>query len=176
MQPLQVWNEQVAIRVGRDGRLFCRLTDEEAFAPEAELQEGTLELAELAAASGLLHYAVPCLYESVVVNVEGVAAPAFHRALGQWPEDVDEDQLETYPHLHFLEERKTGTPWRYERWYTLAGPHLVFDSQQYFERPRPRQHGRDWERLIVQLRQVVDLVQWAENPQRPAVNLIVSTL
>ena len=108
--------------------------------------------------------------------MEGRAAPALERAAGQWPADVDDDQLEAYPHLHFLEERKTGIPWRLERWYTLAGPYLVFDSQQYFERSRPRQQGKDWERLIVQLRQVVDVAVWMANPSVVVVNLISSAV
>jgi hypothetical protein len=186
MQGLQVWNEQVAIRVSREGRLSLRLAARTAsadrgsrpergrdeFSAEVELLEGTLKLGDLAPASGLLYYALPCVYESVAVHVEGMAAPVLERAVGQWPADVDDDHLEAYPHLHFLEERKTGIPWRLERWYTLAGPYLIFDSQQYFERSRPRQRGKDWERLIVQLRQVVDAAAWAQNRQMLAVNLI----
>jgi hypothetical protein len=174
MQGLQVWNEQVAIHVSREGRLALRLAARDEFSAKVELLEGNLKLGELVPASGLLYYALPCVHESVSVHVEGMAAPVLERAVGQWPADVDDDQLEVYPHLHFLEERKTGIPWRLERWYTLAGPYLVFDSQQYFERSRPRQRGKDWERLIVHLRQVVDAAAWAQNPLVAAVNLISS--
>ena len=172
MQGLQVWNEQVAVGVSREGRLAARPVGQEEFQAQVELLEGTLSLGELVPASGLLYYALPCVHESVTVHMEGRVAPALERAVGQWPADVDDDQLEVYPHLHFLEERKTGIPWRLERWYTLAGPYLVFDSQQYFERSRPRQQGKDWERLIVQLRQVVDVAVWMANPSVVAVNLI----
>jgi len=172
MQGLQVQNEQVAIHVSREGQLALRLAVGGEFSAPIELLEGTLKLGELAPASGLLYYALPCVYESVTVQLEGVTAPVLERAVGQWPAEVDDDQPEVYPHLHFLEERKTGIPWRLERWYTLAGPYLVFDSQQYFERPRPRQRGKDWERLIVHLRQVVDVVAWAQTPQEDTVNLI----
>ena len=174
MQSLQVWNEQVAIRVSREGRLAVRPVAHDEFPAEVEPLEGSLKLGELAPASGLLYYALPCVYETVTVHVEGMVAPVLDRAVGQWPADVDDDHLETYPHLHFLEERKTGIPWRLERWYTLAGPYLVFDSQQYFERSRPRQRGRDWERLIVHLRQVVDVAAWTQNPLAATVNLISS--
>jgi hypothetical protein len=172
MQGLQVWNEQVAIHVSREGRLAVRPVERDEFSAQAELLEGTLKLGELVPASGLLYYALPCVHESVTVHLEGMAAPVLERAVGQWPEGVDDDQLEVYPHLHFLEERKTGIPWRLERWYTLAGPYLVFDSQQYFERSRRRQHGKDWERLIVQLRQVVDVAAWISNPVVATANLI----
>jgi len=175
MQGLQVRNEQLAIQVSREGRLGLRLAGDE-FSGQVELMEGTLKLGDLAPASGLLYYVLPCAHESVSVQVEGMAAPVLERAVGQLPEDIDDDRLEAYPHLHFLEERKTGIPWRLERWYTLAGPYLVFDSQQYFERPRPRQRGRDWERLIVHLRQVVDAAAWAQNPSGATGNLISSVL
>jgi len=174
MQGLQVWNEHVAISISREGRLAVRLATRDEFSAEIELLEGVLKLGELAPASGLLYYALPCVQESVTVQVEGMAAPVLERAMGQLPEDVDVDHLEAYPHLHFLEERKTGIPWRLERWYTLAGPYLVFDSQQYFERSRQRQRGKDWERLIVQLRQVVDGAAWALNPQLATVNLMTA--
>ena len=176
MQGLQVWNEQVAIRVTREGRLAVRLAARDEFSAEVDLSEGVLELGDLAPASGLLYYALPCVYESVTVLVEGMPTPVLERAAGQWPADVDDDHLEAYPHLHFLEERKTGIPWRLERWYTLAGPYLVFDSQQYFERSRPRQRGKDWERLIVQLRQVVDVAAWSLSPPVATVNLMTSGL
>jgi hypothetical protein len=71
-----------------------------------------------------------------------------------------------------LEERKTGMPWRCERWYTLIGPYLVFENEQYFELSRPLQHGKNWVRWIVQLQQVADLINWGENPLSPAVNLV----
>lgn len=172
MQGLQVWNEQVAIGVSCEGRLGVRLMAQDESATQVELLEGTLRLGDLPPASGLLYYALPCVHESVSVQVEGSVAPVLERAVGRWPADVDDDQLECYPHLHFLEERKTAIPWRLERWYTLAGPYLIFDSQQYFERSRPRQRGKDWERLIVHLRQVVDAAAWVENPTAAAVNLI----
>lgn len=174
MQGLHVWNEQVAIRVSRDGRLALRPAGRDEFSGQVELLEGVIKLGDLAPASGLLYYALPCVYETATVHVEGTAAPVLERALRQLPEDIDDDHLEAYPHLHFLEERKTGIPWRLERWYTLAGPYLIFDSQQYFERSRPRQRGRDWERLIVQLRQVVDVTAWTQNPLAATVNLISS--
>jgi len=174
MQGLQIWNEQIAIQVSREGRLAVRLVEHDRFSAQFELLEGTHGLEELAAASGLLYYALPCVHESITVHLEGRALPVLERALGRWPETVDDDQLEVYPHLHFLEERKTGIPWRLERWYTLAGPYLIFDSQQYFERSRPRQHGKDWERLIVQLRQVADLAARIANPGEAPVNLISS--
>ena len=174
MQGLEIWNDQGMIRVSRDARLAFRLMPDGEFHQHVELQEGSAKVAGIAAVNGLLHYAMPCLFESLVVRVEGIAAPVLDRAIGQWPMAVDDDELETYPHLHFLEERKTGMPWRFERWYTLAGPYLIFDSEQYFERPRPVARGKRWERLIVQWRQVVDLVGWDSDGSATAVHLLSS--
>lgn len=172
MQGLQVWNDQVLLRVSRDARLAFRLVPDDKWYGDLELKEGVIEVVGAAPASGLLYYAIPCVFESLVVRMEGRAVPLLNRVAGTWPTAVNEDELETYPYLHFLEERRTGMPWRLERWYTLAGPYLIFDSQQYFERACPRQGGKDWERLIVQLRQMVDLPAWVQNTAVVAVNLV----
>lgn len=172
MEELQIWNDQVLLRVARDARLAFRLVEEEEFHGDFQFQAGTIEAEGTAPVEGLFYYAMPCVFESVVVQLEGIATPSVYQVAGEWPTEIDDDQLETYPHLHFLEERKTGMPWRLERWYTLAGPYLVFDSQQYFERPRPAQRGKNWERLLVQIRQVADLPAWASHMDKPFVNLI----
>lgn len=172
MQGLQIWNDQVCVRVARDARLAFRLIQEEEFHGDFGFQEGVLETEGMAPVAGLLYYPMPCVFESIVVQLEGITTPSVYQVVGDWPAEIDDDQLETYPHLHFLEERKTGMPWRLERWYTLAGPYLIFDSQQYFERPRPVQRGKNWERLMVQLRQVADLPAWVSHIDRPVVNLI----
>jgi hypothetical protein len=157
MQGLEIWNREFSIRVGHDGRLSFRPMPDGSFERQFALSEGQVEVADVAPVAGLFRYDLPCVFESLVVRLEGNTAPILEKTKGHWPEAVDDDQLETYPHLHVLEERKTGIPWRFERWYTLAGPYLVFESEQYFERPRPVEHGKNWERLIVQLRQVADL-------------------
>jgi hypothetical protein len=172
MQGLRVWNHQVMIQVARDGRLAFRLMPNGNFQRDLELKDGSVKVPEMPLVEGLLYYPMSCAFESLVVRVEGMTSPALDREVGQWPEAVDDDELEAYPHLHFMEERKTGTPWRLERWYTLAGPYLVFDSQQYFERRRPVQRGKNWERLIVELRQVVDLSAWGQATATATVNLI----
>ncbi len=175
MQGLQVQNDQVVLRVFRDARFDFRLTAGGKSYGDFGLEEGSVEMVEAGPVSGLLYHAMPCVLESLVVRVEGMAALLINSAVGEWPVTVDDDELETYPYLHFMEERKTGMPWRFERWYTLAGPYLIFDSEQYFERSRPRQRGKDWERLIVQLRQVVHLPAWGQNIGATATNLISST-
>jgi len=157
MQALEVWGESVLLRVSQDGHLALVLKAEGTSQRVFCLQPGWLELVENPPLSGLWFYAIPCVHEGLTVQREGNAAPLYSRATGEWPASIDDDELQTYPHLHFLEERKTNMPWRYERWYTLADPYLVFDSEQYFERSCQRQRGKDWERFIVRLRQVVDL-------------------
>jgi hypothetical protein len=172
MQGLEVWGERAVLRVLPDGHL--------AVAPKADgasqrgfcLQSGRLELGENPPLSGLWFYAMPCVHEGLSVQREGNAAALCSRAIGEWPASIDDDELQTYPHLHFLEERKTGMPWRYERWYTLADPYLVFDSEQYFERPCRRERGKDWERFVVQLRQVLDLRATPEGPTSGATHLV----
>jgi hypothetical protein len=174
MQGLEVWNDRVSLCVSRDAGLAFRLMPDGQCHDALHLEEGSVEVAEITPVDGILYYAMPCVFERLVVRVEGVPAPLLHRAAGDWPTAVDEDELETYPYLHFLEERKTGTPWRLERWYTLAGSYLIFDSEQYFERSRPQQSGKYWDRLIVQMRQVVDLPAWAQNTGLVARNLASS--
>ena len=164
MHGLQVWNDQAMIRVSRAGRLaFGRMPDGKLH-EGVELQEGSVEVDGSEPLRGLLFYAIPCISERLVVRLEGVAAPVLNRVAGEWPAAVDDDQLETYPNLHFLEERKTGMPWRFERWYTVAGKYVIYDSEQYFERTSPVDRGKNWERLIVQLRQVIDVPARVERP------------
>jgi hypothetical protein len=171
MQGLEVWNHEVMIRVACNGQLAFRLMPEGEWQSELELQRGRAQVSGAAPVDGLLHYAMSCVFESLVVRVEGTPTPVLDRAVGQWPEAIDDDELDTYPYLHFLEERKTGTPWRLERWYTVAGPCLVFDSEQYFERPRPVDRGKSWERLIIRLRQVVNLAAWVPGGSTDLSNL-----
>lgn len=173
MNGLQVRNDQVLVEVGRDARLTFRLMPEGAPSEALELQAGHVAVAGMEPVDGVLHYAMPNALESLIVRIEGVAVPVLHRILGKLPPGIDEDELETYPFLHYLEERKTGMPWRLERWYTLAGAYLVFDSVQYFERPRAPERGTNWERLIVHLRQVVDLLAWGANRELTAEGLLL---
>lgn len=172
VQALELLGESVVLRVSLDGHLALVPRAEGNPQPHFDLQPGRLELDETSSLSGLWFYAMLCVHEGVTVQREGNAAPLYSRATGKWPASIDDDELQTYPHLHFLEERKTGMPWRYERWYTLADRYLVFDSEQYFERPCQRQRGKDWERFIVHLRQVVDLGAIAEGPLPEAKNLM----
>lgn len=154
MQPLKLWNDQVEVFVSRDALLSFRLTQGEG---RFALREGTAQVRGGELIEGLFYHQMPCWFESLVVREEGVPEPLLQRVAGSWPADVDDDQLEMYPQLHFLEQRKTGLPWRYERWYSLIGTYLVFESDQYFERSRSHERGKNWARFIVQLRQVVNL-------------------
>ncbi|KPL21449.1 MAG: hypothetical protein AMJ93_09580 [Anaerolineae bacterium SM23_84] len=172
MPGLEIGNDRILMRVERDARFsFCTMPYG-AFEDGLDLQEGTVAVNGLGRISGLVYYAMPCRFESLEVRLEGVSTPIVSRAVGNWPVDVEDDELETYPYLHFLEERGTGMPWRWERWYTLAGRHLVFDSEQYFERARPELRGKNWERFMVRLRQAVDLAEWAQNQEVAFTNLI----
>jgi hypothetical protein len=121
------------------------------------LCEGRVQLQGDGLIEGLYYHDMPCCFESVVIRKEGVPEPLLQQAVGTWPASVDDDQLDLYPQLHCLEERRTGLPWRYERWYSLAGIFLVFESEQYFERSHPQTRGKNWARFIVQVRQVCDL-------------------
>ena len=172
MQGLQLQNDQIALRVSRDGRLDVRSMKNGQSCVALDLQEGSIQATGTAPIEGLLYYAMPSVFESMAVRVEGAPSPLIQRTSGRWPAAIDGDELEFYSLLHLLEERKTGIPWRSERWYTLAGSHLVFESEQYFERACPRQHGKNWERLIVHLQQVVHLLEWCEESDGAAVNLI----
>ncbi len=164
MVGLAIRNDRAEVQVSHECRLTIRMTAGDEFCGVYRPQEGYAVLEAWAPVRGLLYYNLPSSFESLFVRKEGVANRTVHRTLGQWPISLDEDELETYPYLHLLEERKTGSPWRLERWYTLAGPVLVYDSEYYFERSCPATRGRDWERLIVQLRQVIDLSALVSSP------------
>jgi hypothetical protein len=155
MDPLEVWNEDAAIRVSRDAHLSIRMLAGADWT--LSLQEGRVDAPDTPPVEGLQYYALPCVFECLDVRLEGAPSPIVSRAVGGWPRAINDDELEIYPHLHFLEERKTGKPWRFERWYTLAGAFLVYDSEQYFERSEVGQESKSWQRLIVHMRQVVDL-------------------
>jgi len=172
MQGLQVWNERIRLSVSPTGHMEIEARGRGRPVAGLDLQEGGIELSSSSPVTGLLFYALPCAFESLAVHREGSSAALINRAVGEWPAGVDDDELQTYPHLHFLEERKTGMPWRFERWYTLADSYLIFDSEQYFERECARQGGKDWERFIVQLRQVCDPLAWVAHPLPEAANLL----
>jgi hypothetical protein len=176
MQGLEIGNDQATVRVSRDGHLSLRLASDQDFGAGWPLQEGSAAIAGAEPVEPILHYCLFYEYEQLVVRLEGQAAPMLERARGQWPASVVDDELETYPHLHFLDERRTGTPWRLERWYTLAGPYLILESEQYFERPRAVQRGKNWERLIVHLRQVVDVTAWASQHGANGIGFVSSSV
>ena len=172
MHGLNIRNDKAALFVSPGGRLELQWLADAATRRAIELGEGAVPLTGSPSITGLSYYALPCQFESLIIRAEHAMAPLLQQTVGVWPADIDDDLLETYPHLHFLEERKTATPWRYERWYTLAGAYLAFDSEQYFERYLSQQRGKDWERWIVQLRQVIDLSLWQQGVARPAVDLV----
>lgn len=157
MQPLRLWNDRVEVLISAEGLLSFRMTQGGQSKGCFALRQGKVRVRGPAVIEGLFYHDMPCCYESVVAREEGVAEPVLQHSAGTWPADVDDDQLEMYPQLHYLEQRKTGLPWRYERWYSLADTFLIFESEQYVERSRPQRRGRDWVRYIVQLRQVANL-------------------
>ena len=161
MQPLKLWNNQIEVLVSQEAELAFRFTHGEHGEGRFELREGQVRVRGGELIEGLLYYDEPCSFEGLVVREEGLPEPLLQSVAGTWPTDINDDQLEMYPQLHYLEQRKTGLPWRYERWYSLVGAFLVFESEQYFEQPRPKERGKNWVRYIVQLRQVVNLAQAA---------------
>lgn len=172
MRELQVWNDRLLLSVSPTGHMSIDAKGKGLPVSELSLQEGSVELSGSSPVTGLLFYGLPCAFESLTLYREGSNAALINQTLGEWPASVDDDELRTYPHLHFLEERRTGLPWRFERWYTLAESYLVFDSEQYFERQCPKLAGKDWERFIVQLRQVFDPLTWLAQPLPAAANLL----
>jgi hypothetical protein len=155
MSELELRNDLCRVSVSREGLVEATRPPQQS--RSFSLQPGQITPANVATIGGLQYYSVPCPFQFIQVRLEGSPKPLAEHSAGSWPMEVDDDMLETYPALHFLEERKTAAPWRLERWYTLAGSHIVFESEQYFERSRPRQVGRDWERFIINWRQVINL-------------------
>ena len=157
MSDMEIVNSEARIRVTPDSELSIHLRPEGQFSAQYPMCSGTVSLTGRSPLMGLCYYDLPCAYESTVIRVEGVALPVLQRSVGIWPDVVSEDDLDAYPHLHMVAERKTASPWRFERWYTLVGSHLLFEGEQYFERARPPERGKSWERFIVQLRQLINL-------------------
>jgi len=157
MKALIVRNDRVVVRVGCDGQMAVQGYPQGQERARFALEEDTIGLPGSPALAGVLRYPSGSVFESLVVRRERDSRPLVERHSGRWPDGVVEDELETYPYLHFLEERKTGAPWRYERWYTLVGNLLILDSDQYFERSEGGAPGKTWERFLVQLRQAFDL-------------------
>jgi hypothetical protein len=136
------------------------------------LCSGLVAPAGITPIDGLVFYAAPCAYQSLTLRREASPASIVDRSVGSWPAAVDDDWLETYPHLHFLQERRTATPWRQEYWYTLAAGFLIFECEQYFERSCTGHSGVPWERFIARLRQVIELTETVAG-QRPVDLLLV---
>ena len=162
MRSLRLWNDRAEVLVSPEALLSFRLIQGGQAGASFALREGQLQLPGSEMLEGLFYHDMPCCFESLAVRKEGLPEPLLEQVAGAWPAEVDDDQLEMYPQLHYLERRKTGLPWRYERWYSLVGAHLVFESEQYFERSLPQERGRNWARFIVQLRQVANLENVAE--------------
>ena len=85
MPGLQVWNDQILIQMFRHAGLAFRLMPDGEFHAGFDLQEGSVEVAGTISVSGLLYYAMPCLFESLVVRVEGIAAPLVNRVSASGP-------------------------------------------------------------------------------------------
>ncbi|MBC7262748.1 MAG: hypothetical protein H5T64_00145 [Chloroflexi bacterium] len=168
MNSLDVWNENFLVAVFPDGRLNFQLMVEgrptgvylgEAYSL-AEVTDSTL-FGEFAV--GIARYPLPAGYERVIVRREGEPQPALTQEMGDLPPEITavDEEMEFYPCLHILRERRTALPWRLEQWYTLVGQYLVYDSNQYFEKGAvPGQFARG-ERIIAELRQVLDVVRLA---------------
>ncbi len=171
MTQMLLQNERAEVHVTANGRLVCRCRESQQDL-SAQSAQGSLVLEHREPLRGIFYYALPSVCEHVSANLEGVLAAVLQRDTGEWPADVIYDDLEMYPHLHFLEESRTATPWRLERWYTLAGPCLVVECEQYFERSRSAVSGKQWERWIVHLRQVCDLEAWASGTTEPTEHLL----
>ena len=127
--------------------------------------------------AGIYCYHLPTVFESLTVRREGERVPAFQGEAGTLPSVVADADLDMYPCLHYLAEKKVAAPWRMERWYTLVGRYLVFECQQYFERPGGGHDSplRSWERIISDLQQVVDVVAWGQGEEMELHSLIRGT-
>ncbi len=156
MSELELRNEFCRLAIDPDGEWRVAPLGETHWKPVA-VRQGELAPEGIAPIQQLRFYLVPSAFQSIQVRREGAPGLLVDRITGEWPAAVDDDLLDSYPSVHFLEERRTGAPWRLERWYTLAGSFLVYESEQYAERWRPREAGRDWERFIVNWRQVIEL-------------------
>lgn len=170
MNSLDVWNENFLVSVFPDGGLNFRLVVEGR--PTGAYLSETYSLAEVTdpvlygeLAVGIARYALPAGYERLIVRREGEPQAELSQEKGDLPPEITtiDEELEFYPCLHILRERRTALPWRLEQWYTLVGPYLVYDSSQYFEKDVvPGQFTRG-ERIIAEMRQVLDVLRLAND-------------
>jgi hypothetical protein len=167
MARMQIANESVMVAVFDDTKVNFQLAaegipDGRWLTRRNRLVEVDSGLVRNVPYPGIYCYHLPTAFESLTVRKGGERAPAFQGEAGTLPDLLVDADLAMYPCLHFLAEKKVAAPWRMERWYTLVGPYLVFECQQYFELPGGRDDSplRSWERIISELQQVVDVVAW----------------
>ena len=167
MAGMEISNDAVMLKVFNDTRVnFQQVADGTPdgrwLTRRNRLIEASADILGNVPYLGICYYSLPTIYESLTVRKEGEPSPFFDTKAGELPELLDDADLDMYPCLHFLAHKKVAAPRRMERWYTLVGPYMIFECQQYFERPVGEQKSplRAWERIISELHQVVDVVAW----------------
>ena len=167
MASMRIWNDVVMVAVFNDTKLNLQLMsggrpDGRWLTRRNRLIEASAKILGDVPYLGVRYYSLPTIYESLTVRKGGEPHPFFDAKAGELPDVLDDADLDMYPCLHFLEHRRVAAPWRMERWYTLVGPYMIFECQQYFEQPAGRGKNplRSWERIISELHQVVDVVAW----------------
>jgi hypothetical protein len=181
MASLEVWNDVALVAVFHDTKVNFQVVlggvpNGRWLTRRKRLVEANAEVFGEVPFVGVHYYVLPTIFESLCVRREGNPAPLFEEQAGRLPQVLEDPDFDMYPCLHFLEERRVSEPWRMERWYTLIGPHLVFECNQYFERPLKGQRDtcRQWERIVSELRQVVDIVTWGAGEEFRSYSVMVT--
>ncbi|MCG2769273.1 MAG: hypothetical protein L6435_12960 [Anaerolineae bacterium] len=167
MAGMEICNDAVMVKVFDDTKVNFQLVadgtpDGRWLTRRKRLIEASADILGDVPYLGIYYYSLPTIYESLTVRKGGEPRPFFDAKAGELPELLDDADLDMYPCLHFLAHKRVAAPWRIERWYTLVGPYMIFECQQYFERPAGEEKSplRAWERIISELHQVVDVAAW----------------
>jgi len=182
MASMQIANQSVMVAVFDDTKVNFQLAAEGI--PDGRWLTRRNRLVEIGPArsgnaqhAGIYCYRLPTVFESLTVRKGGEPAPTFQAEAGTLPDLLVDADLDMYPCLHYMAEKKVAAPWRLERRYTLVGPYLVFECQQYFERSGSGHDNplRSWERIISDLQQVVDVVAWGRGEEMELHSVIGAT-
>jgi len=166
MASIEVWNEHFYAFVFDDTKLNFQLAvngrpDGRYITRKNYLVEWSGEYFPEKPYTGVRYYAMPCVFESLRVHRVETGEVVYDASDGEVPEVVRSADLACLPTLRVLQERTGEDSWRLDRRYTPVGRYLVFDCEQLYWRRLPGRRPK-WEQMEAELRQIVDVVGWAE--------------
>jgi len=169
MASIEVWNDTFYVFVFDDTKLNFQLNvDGQPGGPWVTRKNRLVSWSGKYAPDrpyyGVEYYAMPCVFESLVVRHADTGEVVYDASAGEVPREVHSADLSHLPTLHILQERTGPDSWRRDRCYIPVDRYLVFDCEQlYWRRKAGKRKG--WEQMQAELRQIVDVVAWAEEEE-----------